>query len=234
MAVEVPCPTVEVSNQGLSVRMPGGPILSVAVPQTSPTDLAVAKNLITQANAALAPLAPLFNTIDAVLAVKDFAEAVPDLLTNPSAVVQAVADLVEKVDKLAALVPQLSVPILAVDLIDVIITALSGFIDQLGTIVEQQIKIAAALTTAETPGNEGLVEIAACAQTLNDQVMADLAAGAGPLNQVIGVLNLLLELAGLDPIPDLAEIGDDAEAAIDQLGTVVETLGTLRDAIPVP
>ena len=234
MAVEVPCPSISVSDQGLKVRMPGGATLSVSVAETSPPPINIAKNLVTQANAALAPMVPVFNTIDAILAIKEFADAVPDLLTNPSAVVQAVAGIAEKVDGLVQLVPQVSVPVLAVDLIDVIITSLRGFRSQLEAVVEQQARILEAAATAEEPGNEALLPVVECAQALSDQVILDIQAGAAPLNQFFGVLNLFLGLAGLEPVPSLDGISSDAGDAVDELAAFEELLGSLRDAIPVP
>lgn len=234
MAIELPCPTIAVANQGLSVRVPGGVLLSVSVSETSPTPLAISKNLITQANAVLAPLSPIFTLIDAMLAVKDFAEAVPGLLTDPGALVEAIDKLVTNIGKLAGLVPQLSVPFLVVDIIDVVIEILAGIRVTLEALIDQNVKIAAAGLAAAEPGNEALGPIVTCAQDLNAQIQADLAAGSAPLNQFIGVLNLFLSLIGAPEIPSLDDLGDSPEEGLVVITEFETILRTARDAIPLP
>lgn len=228
------CAELEIGNQGLQVRMPGGATLQVMVPDVNPSDIAITKSLLSQGGAALAPLIPVFNLIDAMLAVKDFAEAVPGLITDPSALVSAIEGLIEKIAKLAQLVPQLSVPFLVVDLIDVGITALNGFVTQLEAVVAQEIKIAAAIQKANDTGNAALLEVTVCATDINAKVKQGISEGLGPLNSFFGVLSLFLQLIGQAPIPSIDELGDDAQGAIDVLRGVVDTLSAVRDAIPVP
>lgn len=220
--------------QDLKVRLPGGPTLQVMVPNICPSGLQIAKNLLTQANAALAPLAPIFNIIDALLAVKDFAEAVPGLLTDPGALIEAIAKLIEKISALAQLIPQLSIPFLIVDLIDVIIAVLDGVITELAKIVEQELKIAAAGLRAAEPGNASLIPIVECATDLNIQLKLQLGQGLAPLNSLFGVLNLFLGLIGAPEIPPLDDLPEDASEAIESLTVVVEALQKARDAIPIP
>jgi hypothetical protein len=45
-------------------------------------------------------------------------------------------------------------------------------------------------------------------------------------------LNLFLQLAGLQPIPDFKNLGDDAEAALAPLDLVIQQLQTARAALP--
>ena len=56
--------------------------------------------------------------------------------------------------------------------------------------------------------------------------------GAQPVNRLIGVINLFMGLAGLEPLPDLANLGTDAQAALDPIDLVIEQLKTARSAIP--
>lgn len=205
------------------------------VPDINPSDLAITKSLLSQGNAALAPLLPVFNIIDALLAVKDFAEAVPGLITDPTALIDATAALIEKISKLAQLIPQLSVPFLVVDLIDVGITALNGFVTELEKIVEQETAIAAAITKANTPPvNTALLEVTVCATEINDATKQGLEEGLGPLNTFFGVLSIFLSLIGQPPIPDVADLGEDSAAAIAALQDTVKLLQDIRNAIPLP
>ncbi len=235
MADPPDCVTLTLGNQGAQVRLPGGAALSVMVPDLNPSDLAITKSLLAQGNAALAPLLPVFNIIDALLAVKDFAEAVPGLLTDPTALVDAIAALIEKITKLAELIPQLSVPFLVVDLIDVGITALNGFVTELNKIVQQELNIAAAITKANTaPLNPSLLDVTTCASDLVAQTKQGLEEGLGPLNTFFGLLSIFLGLIGQPPIPDVSDLGDDAAAAISTLEDTVKLLQDIRAAIPLP
>lgn len=235
MPVAVPCPSVSVSDQGLRIRMPGGAQLSVATPAIAPSSLMVSKNLIGQVNAALAPLSPLFNLIDALLAVKDFAEAVPGVLTDPSALAQAISDLITKIDALASLVPQLSVPLMVVDIIDVTIEVLNGFKTTLQAIADQNERILQSELAAAEPGNEALIPIVECAKGVSGQLQESLVAGAAPLNRFIGLLNLFLGLIGVPEIPELGgDLTSDPEAGITVIEAFQEVLTTVRDAIPIP
>lgn len=230
------CPTVTVGDQTVSIRLPGGPVIAPSVSATFPTSLDVAKNLLGQANAAMAPLAPIFNIIDAVLSVKDFAQAVPELITNPGALIEAIGKLISKIAALASLIPQLSVPFLIVDVIDVIIVSLEGIVEQLQIIVAQNARIAAAAAKAAEPGNGALLSVVSCAEGLQVQAMEGLNAGAQPINRLIGILNLLLGLVppGNLTIPTLENLPPDAEDAVAQLEEVVHVLRTVREAIPIP
>lgn len=238
MTVVVTPPTVSASSQGLQIRMPGGAVLSVMVPELNPDDLSVTKNLLAQANGALAPLQPIFKIIGAILSVMDVINAIPDTLgppPDPTALLQKIPALAEKVADLAALIPQLSTPIMVLDIIDVLITTLEGIVAQYTAIIAQDVKIAAARATAAEPGNTALVAIVDSAQELNDSLKAEAAAGLGGVNALLGVLNLVLALIpGVDPIPPLDDVGDDAEAAIEVLDGFVVLLRGIRDTIPVP
>jgi hypothetical protein len=207
------------------------------VPEINPNGLAITKNLLTQANAALAPLMPIFNIIDAVLAIKAFAESIPDALgppPDPSVIAAALAELVEKVAKLAALIPQLAVPYMIVDVLDAIITALNGTITNLEIVIVQEARIAAAMLKASEPGNDALLEVVICADSINASVKGGISEGLGPLNSLFGVLNLFLGLIGLPEIPSMDALPEDSAEAIESLRVTVKLLEDLRASIPLP
>ena len=235
MADPPDCVTLTIGNQSAQVRLPGGAALSVMVPDLNPSNLAITKSLLSQGNAALAPLLPVFNIIDALLAVKDFAEAVPGLITDPSALVEAIGALIEKISKLAQLIPQLSVPFLVVDLIDVGITALDGFVTELEVVIAQETAIAAAITKANIPPvNAALLEVTVCATSIVASQKQGLEEGLGPLNSFFSLLSIFLGLIGQAPIPSIDELGPDSQAAIDALRDTIDVLQAIRDAIPLP
>jgi len=237
MAVDLTCPDVIVTEQDQCVRFPGGAELCVQTPVIAPDQYQVAKNLLTQANAALAPLAPVFSIVDAILAVKAAIDAIPDSLgppPDPTKLAQALPALAEKVAALAALVPQLSVPFLVVDTIDVILLSLQGITTRLQILSAQQTRINAAIVKAAVQGNTSLAEVTECAQEILDGQIAALQQSASPIDSMVGVLNLFMGLIGLDSIPPLGALPADPADAIESLASAVEMLTRIRNAIPIP
>jgi hypothetical protein len=71
-----------------------------------------------------------------------------------------------------------------------------------------------------------------CANANIDAQMKSIGEGAAPVNRLIGVINLFMEFAGLPKLPDLANLGTDAQAALEPLDLIVDQLKTARSAIP--
>jgi len=228
------CIDLKVTSQELCITFPGGAEMCVQIPGVpDPTD--VSKQLLAQANAALTPLVPVFNIIDAILALFKCVKAIPDSLgppPDPTKLAESIPDLAEKIDKLLKLIPQLSIPVLIAGLIDVILFYLEGLRGQLQAIIAAQVRIAAAATRAAELGNVQLRTVVDCATASMDAYLQNLNEGMKPLNRLVGLLNLFLQLAGLPPIPDLANLGDDAEAALAPLDAVIDSLKTVRAGLP--
>src|SRR5690606_15745654 len=114
--------------------------------------------------------------IDAMLSVKDFAQAVPEIITNPGAVVEAGAKLAQKIGKLASLVPQLSVPVMVADVLDAVILLLRGLADELQGISAEEARIESVVAVASTlpPGaREALLQVVASARAATGVRRAD-------------------------------------------------------------
>ena len=227
---------IRIDPNELCIVMPGGAETCVQMPDVGVIDpLEAAKQLLAQGNAALAPLVPVFNIIDMVLQVKKCLDATPDVVFNPKKLIDCLAELGPKTDKLLALIPQLAVPLLVLGLIDAILAFLAGVVDQLRALQVQLQAVAIAATRAADLGDAGAslrivvdcaeVSAAAQIQSLNDSV--------APLNRLIGLINLVLEIAQLQPLPELTGFGDDAEAAIDIIDGLVTQLQAIRDTLPV-
>jgi hypothetical protein len=228
------CIDLKVTSQELCVTFPGGSEICVQIPGVpDPTD--VSKQLLAQANAALAPLVPVFNIIDAILALFKCVKAIPDSLgppPDPTKLAECIPDLAEKIDKLLKLIPQLSIPVLIGGFIDVLLFYLEGLRGQLKAIIAAQVRILAAATRAAELGNVQLRTVVDCGEASMDAYLQNLNEGMKPLNRLVGLLNLFLELAGLPKIPDLANLGDDAEAALVPLDAIIDSLKTVRAGLP--
>ena len=235
------CITIPSLPPPKEITLPGGATLSqvLAAGSEIPDSLDSATNLLSQAAPAMAPLVPMFNILDAVIAVFNAVKAVPDSLgppPDPSVLAELIPEAAKKVDALLKLIPQLSVPLLVVGIIDCIIAFLEGIKSQLEAIVEQFAQIADAATKADELGDANLALVVDCA---NDNVSIQLQAmndSLGPMNQLIGVLNIFLGLIGLPEVPAfgaLLESGDPAQA-LEPIDQVVTLLTNLRSAVPVP
>src|SRR6266508_3629977 len=124
-------------------------------------------NLMEIIQPALAPLVPVFEIVDTVVAVFRCIQAIPDALgppPDPTKLGSAVPELAAKVDKLLRLLPQVSVPIMVVRLIDLLIETLTQARDQLAQLEAQEARIATTVNRATQLGDGGLLAIAECAR----------------------------------------------------------------------
>jgi hypothetical protein len=77
------CVELTVTPQRLSLTFPGGAALAAQLPDIGiPDPMELSKQLMAQANAALAPLVPVFNIIDTVLALFQAVKSIPDAITH--------------------------------------------------------------------------------------------------------------------------------------------------------
>jgi hypothetical protein len=230
------CVELTVTPQRLSLTFPGGAALDPQLPDLGFADpMQLSKQLLAQANAALAPLVPVFNIIDTVIALFQAVKAIPDAITHldPSKISDALPDLTRKAAKLLAIVPQLSVPLMIVGLIDTLLAFLGGLSGQLRALIDQQIRIQHAENRAAELGNVQLQTVVDCSKGHVAAQLASLAEGVAPVNRLIALINVFTQLAGLGPLPNLSDLGRDAQAALKPLDDTVKALTSLRNTLPV-
>jgi hypothetical protein len=230
------CVQLTVQPQSLSVTFPGGASLDAELPKVGvPDPMELSKQLLAQANAALAPLGPVFNLIDVALALFNAVKAIPDAISHldPSKITDALPDLTNKAARIAAIVPQLSVPLMILGLIDALLAFLGGLSGQLRAIIDQQLRIQKAENRAAELGNAQLQAVADCSKHQVSAQLQNLAESVAPVNRLIALINVFAQLAGLGPLPDLSNLGTDAAAALQGLDATVKALQEIRAAIPV-
>jgi len=230
------CVELAVTPQSLSLAFPGGASLDAQQPDLGiPDPMELSKQLMAQANAALAPLVPVFNIMDVVLALFETVKAIPDAITHldPGKITDALPKLTQKAGKLLAIVPQVSVPLMIVGLIDMLLAFLGGLAGQLRAIIDQQLRIQRAENRAAELGNAQLQVVADCSKHHVDAQLDSLAESVAPVNRLIALINVFCQLAGLGPLPDLSDLGRDAQAALGPLNDTVKALTELRKTIPV-
>lgn len=215
----------------LKITLPGGLEISGIANAISADALTQARALIASANAALAPLGPIFKIIDAIFAFKAFAESVPDVLTNPGSVVEAVIEIGRKVGSLGALIPQLSVPIMMLGILDAIIAFLNGVALQFDAIAAQQLRIEEARAlVADAPC---LAIILDDADAQMDQQSANLAAALSDVRPLIGVINVFASLASLPQVELVVDTDGGAAEVASSIRAAAGVMQTFRDSIPI-
>src|SRR5215831_8544611 len=167
-SIETLCVHLNVTGQSLTITFPGGAEISPQVPSAGfAAPLEVARQLLAQANAAMAPLIPIFNIVDAILALVEALKAVPDAISNldPGKVAEVIPDVRTKASRLLPLAPQVSVPLLVAGLLDAVVAYLDGIAEQLRGMMDQQRRTQHAALRAAELGNDSLAKVAACSQS---------------------------------------------------------------------
>lgn len=195
-------------------------------------------NLMEVIQPALTPLVPLFNIIETVVAVFNCIKAIPDTLgppPNPTAIAACIPELAEKVNALLRLIPQLSLPYTIIGIIDLVIDTLRQARSQLLHLQQQMVQILGAIDRATELEDAGLMAITSCAQANVAQEAANVGKSLAALGKLIGLLNLFLGMVGGPEVPDLSDLaGRPLDEAIAPIDAIVETLQSVRSAVPVP
>lgn len=229
------CITLSTGPGELCVQFPGGARLCAQFGYETGDIAEVVKSMLAQINTALTPLTPLFNILDAIVAIKNCITAIPDAFgppPDPSGIINCIPGLLKAIDKLLQLLPQLSIPPMIKGIIGVIIAGLQGLRHKLAAMIRQVARILEAATRAAELGNIQLQLVVDCANANNEAQLINLNNGMMPLNRLIGVINLFLHLAGLPCIPTLAGIEAIGEEALAPLDAAIALLQALQAAIP--
>jgi hypothetical protein len=187
---------------------------------------------------ALTPLMPVFLIVDAIAALYTCTTAVVDALgppPDPSKLASCIPELAEKVSKLLGLVPQLSLPLTVIGIIDLLIRVLGEVRGVLVHLAAELEAITGIVERASELDDANLLEVAGCVEASVQQEAANLGKQLASLGRLIGLTNLFLGMIGGPEIPDFSDLSgkpiQDAVAPLDQL---VATLQSARRMVPVP
>jgi hypothetical protein len=229
------CVPIAEAPADLCVTFPGGFEVCAQSPEIPPSLLGYAKIALGAANSAMAPLGPVFTIIDTITAIQKCLTAIPGILgppPDPSKLVDALKDLATQVEKLLKLVPQLSVPVMVVQLIDVIIGILDGASIELAGLGRMLTRIEQAEAAAATAPE--LFEMVTCARSSLDTQMANIEHAFASVNTHIQMINALGALAGLRPLPLFkGPLPSDPSEAATTLQGIADSLRVVRSAIPI-
>lgn len=195
-------------------------------------------DLIGALQPALAPLKPVFDIIDTIVALINCVKAIPDILgppPNPQPLLDCFPELADKLGNLLMLLPQLSVPKMIKDIIRVITRSLENI---QGTLISLQSQVQAILNAIDRATNlddSGLMAIITCAQGNVATQQANTMQMLASLGRLFGLVNIFLGLIGLPELPDLSDLaGAPLDPLIELLTNLITLLETISDQIPLP
>lgn len=214
-----------------SITFPGGLELKAALnSMTPPTSYEVAMSLLGQLNTALAPLQPIFVILDVILAIIDFLKVVATL--NAVKLVSALKELIEKLVKLLLLLPQFSLALMIIGVIDTILVFLQGLTDVLLSWATAKFRIDA----APRGQYESLDEILLCSSAYLDTQVQAMQGNMGVVVYLIGLINAFMDVIGLGKygLPNILDLSSNGlEDQVLVLQATVDFLVELRGFIPV-
>lgn len=236
-AIALDCRPISIVD-GNCIRFPGGAEICFNFGRIPSDDGEAIRALLAQVNTALAPLAPIFNIVDAIVAVFECVSAVPDAIVelDPVALFECAPNMAEKVAKLATLVPQVALPAMLVDILDLVIKQLQDLSLGLRRLALYQAEVIRAGLAAAPPGAVGLRLAVDCAQSDIDAEMIFFNEQNAALNRLIGIIGLLLKPFGIDLNEALGEITDieAIDATLAPIDALIDVLVVTRNAIPIP
>lgn len=186
-------------------------------------------------NAALTPLGPFFKVLDVLQAIVECVKAVPEVVTSPDKIINCIPTLLDKLGDLLSLLPQIWLPKLIAQILDLVIEVLQELRAEIEAQINFAVDLAAAELEAAKPGNFVLAAIVDCEKGNQAITLANMNESQGPIKRLMGIVKLLMDLSGLGmAIPDIGELGEDATAALAPLDISIKGLTALRSAIPLP
>lgn len=186
--------------------------------------------LIARANAALLPLVPVFNLVDAVLGLVALFDAIKSL--NPYKIKKALDKWLKIIATLYGGIPQISIPLFLKDAVYVLILFLTALRADLAAIIESQAAIDLGGARATLLASADLQAVIDCSQAnLDFQLSALQQSNAKPLARFIGLVNLFADLAGLPTIPAIT-IEGDAEASLATIDVTIAQLEDIHSKLP--
>jgi hypothetical protein len=195
-------------------------------------------NLMRAVQPLLAPLIPIFEIVDTVVALYNCVKAIPDSLgppPDPTVLAACLPDLADKIMKLLKLIPMLSLPITIAHLVDLVIAALREVKQKLEHLVAELGRIERSIEHARNLRDAGLTAILACARTNVEQEARNQGKQLASLGKLLHIVGIFMGMVGGPAVPDLAHLGGvplgEVLAPIDAL---IGVLKSVRAAIPFP
>ena len=223
------------------ICFPGGACISNIITQiqTIPAPSEIVLGYLSQLGPAMSFLSPFFQQLDTVLAIFKCIEGITDFATSldPSGILECIPELIEKINALLNMVPQLSLPRMILALITTIRDLLLFLANDLEYIQTMIARIAAGVDLAADMGDNKLAELMACASNNMDTQLMTTADALAAIGRIILLLNIFLGIIGGPEIPCFGELLSDTDAldpVIEILRELAQLLTDLLGMIPDP
>lgn len=182
---------------------------------------------------ALTPLVPLFNIVDTVVSIFNCLKAVMTL--NPKEIAKCMPGLAENVGKLLKMIPQLSLPLMLLGLIDLVIDVLSQVRNELVHLQGRMGQVTRMIDRAKDLDDYGLMVVAECHQKNVEMEARNIGQNLASLGRLFGLINLFMGMVGGPQIPDLSSLsGKPLDEFFEPLDALVGALKVARQAVPIP
>lgn len=225
--------TVVAQAQPLKLTLPGGAVLEASAGLEKGAAIAIVRPFLASITSSLAFMAPAFTALEVGTAALNAIAAVPKLIAKPQDLFSALSDLAQAAPKVLALAPQFTVPPLVRDILRIVATSLRAIAEELTAITEQQQAISDATELAAQLDLPQLTASIECATGEAQAAQANLMASLGPLNSLLDFLRALSALLPVPiEVPDLNNLGNNAEDILSSLTTLADTLEQIADLIP--
>ncbi len=235
---EIVCARVTQVPGGLCITFPGGVELCASMGVSDGDLVKMTQGLFAQINSALMPLQPFFNVLDVLVAIFNCITAIPKAIAIPpdlTALPRCLEELAKALAVLLAMLPALSVPRLVKGILLALAMALTGVKAEIQAIIAQEQRIIEAATLAAEPGNVHLQAVVDCANANASVQLQNLNASLAPLNRMLGLINMLLKVVpGAPTVPTIADLGNDAQSALNVIDPAIEAMLFVANALPVP
>ena len=223
------------------IRLPGGATLPCVtnIPEKIPDDCARAFSL----NLMLQPFLGNFKCLFDILSLlAPLIEIIGVLTKGKLPSLSVLEDFGKAAAAVTECVAQFTTPaglaLFIIDILDLILKILNCVIDALKSALSVLEGVGLDLIKAQDTGNLELIAALECAQqNAMSSAQASLTA-IEPLSLILGLISPIMEIVGADPI-EIPTLGhpESAEAlgeVVEVLEKVVDTITTIRNAIPVP
>lgn len=198
-------------------------------------------DFFSQIGPALAPLKPLFDVLDTVLAIYRCVKAIPDAITSldPSELLNCLPALAKLVDALLKLVPQMSIPKMIKTALHHLALLLRGIAEDFSYIQLQFQRIANAIDRAASLSDVKLNGYMVCAQQDMTQTALATAEALKGIGRIVLLINIFMGMIGGQEIPCFGALIEDNisggfDVLIEILTSLAEILEQMADAIPDP
>lgn len=233
VATDLICSDVPTLSQMTDICFPGGACLShmSSAINSIPSPSEIPLEYLSQLGPATSFMQPLMNVLDTVLAIFKCMEAFTDFATSldPSEIFKCFPDLIDKVNSILTMIPQMSIPRMVISIIESMISLLRGLAIDLQYIVDRLNDITTEIDRAADLGDVTKSGFLACAENTMQDSLTATSVALKAVGRIILLVNIFMGLFGGPEIPCFGELLDGVAA--DALAPIIDTLNALADLL---